>query len=113
MFSIDHVVRRDEGDVAILTIRRPRVLNALNDEVYAQLTNHFTALKEDPRISAVVLTGFGTKAFVSGADVNFLARITSTEQGFTTSERSKTGKSHRALWQAGRLRAQRHTGRRQ
>jgi len=88
-FSIDHVVRRDEGDVAILTIRRPRVLNALNDEVYAQLTNHFTALKEDPRISAVVLTGFGTKAFVSGADVNFLARITSTEQGFTTSERSK------------------------
>jgi len=88
-FRIDHVIRRDDGDVAVLTIRRPRVLNALNDDVYAQLTEQFTALKPDPRISAVVLTGFGTKAFVSGADVNFLARITSPEEGLATSQRSK------------------------
>lgn len=88
-FRIDHVVRRDDGDVAILTIRRPRVLNALNEEVYAQLTAHFTALATDPRIAAVVLTGFGTKAFVSGADVNFLGRIATPEDGFATAQRSK------------------------
>lgn len=88
-FRIERVLRRDEAGVAVLTIRRPQVLNALNDEVYQQLTDHFTALRDDPAIAAVVLTGFGPKAFVSGADVGFLARITSPEDGIATSERSK------------------------
>jgi enoyl-CoA hydratase/3-hydroxyacyl-CoA dehydrogenase len=88
-FEIHHVLRRDSGDVAVITIRRPRVLNALNQDVYAQLTQMFTALRDDPRINAVVLTGFGTKAFVSGADVNFLARIKTPAEGAETSQRSK------------------------
>lgn len=88
-FQIDLVIRRDEGDVAVLTIRRPRVLNALNDDVYEQLAAHATALGADPKIAAVVLTGFGPKSFVSGADVNFLAAIKSPAEGVTTSERSK------------------------
>lgn len=88
-FVIDYVSRHDDGDVAILTIRRPRVLNALNEDVYVQLTEHFATLKSDPRIAAVVLKGFGTKAFVSGADVRFLGNIASPEDGFTTSQRSK------------------------
>ena len=88
-FRIEQVIRRDEGDVAILTIRRPKVLNALNDDVYAQLAAHAEALRADPKIAGVVLTGFGPKAFVSGADVNFLAAIRSPAEGVTTSERSK------------------------
>jgi len=88
-FPISHVLRRDEGDVAVLTIRRPRVLNALDEAVYRELTEHFTAIRDDPAIVAVVLTGFGTKAFVSGADVNFLAKIETPEEGTATSERSK------------------------
>jgi enoyl-CoA hydratase / 3-hydroxyacyl-CoA dehydrogenase len=88
-FRIDHVLRRDVGDVAVLTVRRPRVLNALNDAVYAQLAEHAAAVRDDPRVAAVVLTGFGTKAFVSGADVSFLAGITTPEEGVATAERSK------------------------
>jgi enoyl-CoA hydratase/3-hydroxyacyl-CoA dehydrogenase len=88
-FRIGRVLRRDDGDVAVLTIRRPQVLNALNDEVYDQLGEHFAALRDDPRIAAVVLTGFGPKAFVSGADVGFLGKIGSPEEGVATSERSK------------------------
>jgi enoyl-CoA hydratase / 3-hydroxyacyl-CoA dehydrogenase len=88
-FQIDHVIRRDEGDVAVLTIRRPRVLNALNDEVYGQLAAHATALGADQKIAAVVLTGFGPKSFVSGADVNFLSKIRNPADGVATSERSK------------------------
>jgi enoyl-CoA hydratase / 3-hydroxyacyl-CoA dehydrogenase len=88
-FRIDHVVRRDDGDVAVLAIRRPQVLNALSDEVYAELYDHFTALRDDPAVAAAVLTGFGTKAFVAGADVKFLARIESPQMGLETSERSK------------------------
>jgi enoyl-CoA hydratase/3-hydroxyacyl-CoA dehydrogenase len=88
-FRVALVLRRDEGDVAVLTIRRPKVLNALNDEVYVQLGDQFAAIREDPRIAAVVLTGFGPKAFVSGADVGFLARISSPMDGVSTAERSK------------------------
>ncbi|MFI5309711.1 MAG: 3-hydroxyacyl-CoA dehydrogenase/enoyl-CoA hydratase family protein [Gemmatimonadales bacterium] len=88
-FRIDHVLRRDVGDVAVLTIRRPRVLNALNEEVYAQLAEHVAALRDSAKIVAVVLSGFGTKSFVSGADVNFLAEIETPAQGCATSERSK------------------------
>ncbi|MCR4339780.1 MAG: 3-hydroxyacyl-CoA dehydrogenase/enoyl-CoA hydratase family protein [Gemmatimonadaceae bacterium] len=88
-FRVSHVLRRDAGDVAVLTIRRPRVLNALNDDVFEQLYEHFVALHSDPRIAAVVLTGFGTRSFVSGADVGFLARIESPADGATTAERSK------------------------
>lgn len=88
-FRIEQVVRRDVGDVAVLTIRRPKVLNALNDDVYAQLAAHAEALRADPKIAGVVITGFGPKAFVSGADVNFLSAITSPAEGVTTSERSK------------------------
>ncbi|MHB2034633.1 MAG: enoyl-CoA hydratase/isomerase family protein, partial [Gemmatimonadaceae bacterium] len=88
-FEIPYVLRRDAGDVAVVTIRRPQVLNALNDEVYRQLHDRFTALRDDAGIRAVVLTGFGTKAFVSGADINFLASIATPDEGFRTSERSK------------------------
>lgn len=88
-FEIAYVLRRDEGDVAVLTIRRPQVLNALNDEVYAQLVRRISEVRDDPGIVGAVLTGFGTKAFVSGADVNFLGAITTPAEGAATSERSK------------------------
>ncbi|MDE3052738.1 MAG: 3-hydroxyacyl-CoA dehydrogenase/enoyl-CoA hydratase family protein [Gemmatimonadota bacterium] len=88
-FAIDCVLRHDDGDVAVLTIRRPQVLNALNDDVYAQLVRRFTEVRDDPGIAAAVLTGFGTRAFVSGADVNFLGAIGSPAEGVATSERSK------------------------
>ncbi|HEX7024160.1 MAG TPA: 3-hydroxyacyl-CoA dehydrogenase NAD-binding domain-containing protein, partial [Gemmatimonadales bacterium] len=88
-FEVPYLLRRDSGDVAVVTIRRPRVLNALNAALYDQLTRMFTSLRDDSRIAAAVLTGFGTKAFVSGADVGFLARITSPAEGVATSERSK------------------------
>jgi enoyl-CoA hydratase/3-hydroxyacyl-CoA dehydrogenase len=88
-FRIAHVLRRDVGDVAVITIRRPQVLNALNEAVYAQLAEHFTALRDDRSIRAVVLTGFGTKAFAAGADVQFLAGIRGRAEGVATAERSK------------------------
>lgn len=89
-FVIDLVLRRDDDGVAVLTIRRPQALNALSATVWAQLKAHFDALRTDASVKAVVLTGFGPKAFVSGADVNFLAGITSPAHGFETSQDSKT-----------------------
>ena len=87
-WEIPYVVRRDEGDVAILVIRRPQVLNALNQDVFSQLDRHILSIEDDDRIQAVVITGFGRKAFVSGADVSMLAAIESSEEGERLSQSS-------------------------
>lgn len=84
-WDIPHVLRRDHDGIAVLTIRRPQVLNALNQDVFDQIGRHFDDLATDASVRGVVLTGFGRKAFVSGADVSMLARIRSAEEGERTS----------------------------
>ena len=72
-WKIPVVIREDKGDVAIVKIRRPKVLNALSKEVFDQLEEVFAEIQKDPKIKGAVLTGFGTRAFVSGADIGMLA----------------------------------------
>ncbi|HUU00208.1 MAG TPA: 3-hydroxyacyl-CoA dehydrogenase/enoyl-CoA hydratase family protein [Myxococcota bacterium] len=88
-FEIDYIQRHDVGEVAWLRIRRPKVLNALNQQVFGQLERQFEAIKKDGKIKAAVLSGFGIKAFVSGADINFLAGIETPEQAFDSTQQSK------------------------
>ncbi|MCE7868895.1 3-hydroxyacyl-CoA dehydrogenase/enoyl-CoA hydratase family protein [bacterium CPR1] len=80
-WEIPQVLREDVEGVAVLSIRRPRVLNALNHEVLAQLDRHLQAIEADPAILGVVLTGAGNKAFVSGSDIGILAAVSSPEEG--------------------------------
>jgi enoyl-CoA hydratase/3-hydroxyacyl-CoA dehydrogenase len=84
-FPIRAIQRKDKDGVAVLKIRRPKVLNALNQAVFDEIRETFDALNEDRSVEAVVLTGFGVKAFVSGADVKFLAKIETPEQAEATS----------------------------
>lgn len=74
-WKIPKVFREDKGEIAIVKIRRPKVLNALNAEVFKQLEETFSAIQKDPKIKGAVLTGFGTRAFVSGADIEMLAGL--------------------------------------
>jgi len=79
-WKIPVVLRQDKGEVAIVKIRRPKVLNALNEDVFEQLREVFTAIQEDQKIKGAILTGFGTRAFVSGADIGMLAAQKSAEE---------------------------------
>src|SRR5258708_26531482 len=54
--------------VATITLNRPEVYNALNDEITFELQDAFKAVAKDPTIRVVVLTGEG-KAFCSGQDL--------------------------------------------
>jgi enoyl-CoA hydratase/3-hydroxyacyl-CoA dehydrogenase len=72
-WKIPVVFREDKDDVAIVKIRRPKVLNALNEDVFEQLRDLLLGIQKDPKIKGAVLTGFGTRAFVSGADIGMLA----------------------------------------
>ena len=65
---------REEG-LAIVTIDRPAVRNALNDETIAELTYVFGQIEKDEKIQVVIVTGAGDKAFVSGADIGELQKV--------------------------------------
>ncbi len=82
---IPQVVRRDEGDVAILMIRRPAVLNALNDDVIAQVKERVEEVGKDAKVKALVITGFGTRAFVAGADIKELSVLETEKQAYDKS----------------------------
>ncbi len=91
-WKISNIVRSIKNNVAILTIRRPRVLNALNSTIMNELMDHFTDIENNPSIIGTVLTGFGIKAFVSGADIKQLAACKTPEDGYKIS-----GKFHEVL----------------
>ncbi len=63
-----------EAPVAVVTIDRPKVLNALNDATIAELSRAFDELGAREDIRCIILTGGGDKAFVAGADIGELAR---------------------------------------
>ncbi|MFP4482124.1 MAG: enoyl-CoA hydratase/isomerase family protein [Thermovirgaceae bacterium] len=69
----------DIGDgVRVLTLNRPRALNALSAEILGQLKEAFSAAGEDPSVRVILLTGSG-KAFAAGADLAALAGFTKDE----------------------------------
>jgi enoyl-CoA hydratase len=63
-----------DGATAILTINRPKVLNALNSATLDELRRAVLGFKHDPGVRCVVITGAGEKAFVAGADITELAQ---------------------------------------
>ena len=60
---------RDDQGVATITLNRPERLNALTFEVYRELTDTFAALRDEPDVRVVIITGAG-RAFCSGGDVH-------------------------------------------
>ena len=69
------VLIRTEGRVGILTLNRPKQLNALNSALMDELGAALTAFDADPDIGCVVLTG-SEKAFAAGADIGAMATYT-------------------------------------
>lgn len=77
--SYRNLLRQDEGGVAVVTVNRPEKLNALDEATIGELHACFAALAAAPEVRAVVLTGAGEKAFVAGADVAELSRLSGPE----------------------------------
>jgi enoyl-CoA hydratase len=65
--------------LAVVTIDRPKVLNALNAETLTELSEIFEELAADPEIRVILLAGAGDRAFVAGADIRELAALTPEE----------------------------------
>ena len=67
--------RRPDGSVW-MTLNRPQIHNAFDDQLIAELTAELIRLSEDPGVRAIVLTGSG-KSFSAGADLNWMRRTAS------------------------------------
>jgi enoyl-CoA hydratase len=70
-------VEEREG-IAVVTIDRPKKLNALSAATMAEVEAAFRSLGANESVRAVIVTGAGERAFVAGADIAELARETST-----------------------------------
>lgn len=71
-YQYETLLCEQQDDVMVVTINRPKVLNALNDTVFREIGEVFTEMKYDKKIKAAVLTGAGDKAFVAGADISMM-----------------------------------------
>lgn len=75
MGFVDYEVK---GAVGIVTINRPKALNALNSEVLNDLEAVFDGIDQET-VRCVVLTGAGDKSFVAGADIGEMSTLTKAE----------------------------------
>jgi enoyl-CoA hydratase len=74
--ALANVLYVKKGSIAHVTVNRPKVLNALNTPTWTDLRAAFEDAQEDEAIRGVILTGAGEKAFIAGADISELARVT-------------------------------------
>lgn len=89
MSQYETILVEVQAPLATVTINRPKVLNALNDQVIAELSSAFRALTDDKSVRVVILTGAGEKAFVAGADINEL-KVCDVRAGIDKSIRGQT-----------------------
>src|SRR5712672_3817096 len=82
--TLENVSYEKKGAVAYVTVNRPKVLNALDAKTIRELRTAFEDARDDGSDRGVILTGAGGKAFVAGADIAEVARVTAVEAAAMT-----------------------------
>lgn len=75
-----------ENQLAIITLNRPKRLNAINSQLIADLSSAIDLIAKDNEIRAVIITG-GVEYFCAGADISEIVHIKEVDQGFEFSRR--------------------------
>src|SRR5262245_50900785 len=77
--TLKNVLYDKKGDIAYVTLNRPKVLNALNQQTWEDLRAAFEDARDDAAVRGVIITGAGDKAFIAGADISELANVAAVE----------------------------------
>jgi enoyl-CoA hydratase/carnithine racemase len=77
--SLETVLYEKKDAIAYVTVNRPKVLNALSHQTWADLRTAFEEAQGDGQVRGVILSGSGDKAFIAGADISELAQVTAVE----------------------------------
>ena len=67
------ILTETKANVGLITLNRPKALNALSPELITELVTAAEEFEADPAIGAIVITGAGNKAFVAGADIKVMS----------------------------------------
>jgi len=67
------VIYEKKGRIAYITLNRPEVLNAMNNQMINELNDAWVDFKNDPEVWAGIISGAGGKAFSAGVDVKMFA----------------------------------------
>jgi enoyl-CoA hydratase len=104
MNMLEHVFEtilvEKDGPVAIVTLNRPSVLNALNTKLLGELSFVLFELDRNDEVRTVIVTGSGERAFAAGADISELHELSSAIEG---AQKARTG--HSITRQIERMRA--------
>ncbi len=73
--DFDNVILEKQDRIGILTINRPKALNALNKDTLLDIKAAVEAVRDDEDIDVLIITGSGDKSFVAGADISFMQDI--------------------------------------
>ena len=73
--SYENILVEIRDAVAVVTLNRPKVLNALNAATLKELGSAIGELSANSAVRAILLTGAGEKAFAAGADIQELAKV--------------------------------------
>jgi enoyl-CoA hydratase len=68
MTTYQHIIVEQKGAVGVITLNRPKMLNALSFGVFREIAKAVDALEAEPKIGCIVVTG-SDKAFAAGADI--------------------------------------------
>ncbi|EIZ80157.1 enoyl-CoA hydratase [Novosphingobium sp. Rr 2-17] len=99
--SYETILVETKGAVTLVTLNRPKALNALNSVVLGELIDAFSAFEADTAQRCAVITGSGEKAFAAGADIKEMADKPSAEfyaQDFFSGWTDKLVKAVRKPW---------------
>ena len=75
LMDYENILVNVNDSVAVITFNRPKALNALNHALLTELSTALDAIAVNADIRVLVLTGSGEKAFVAGADITELAKL--------------------------------------
>lgn len=75
MSNFSNIKLEENKSEALITINRPKFLNALNQQTLEEINKAFDVLSNNNKLRGVIITGSGDKAFVAGADINEFLRV--------------------------------------
>ncbi|MGZ3496537.1 MAG: enoyl-CoA hydratase/isomerase family protein [Vulcanimicrobiaceae bacterium] len=86
----ENIIVESDGQVATITLNRPKSLNALNAQLLGELSLALLELERNHDVRAIVITGSGEKAFAAGADIGELNALSNALEG---AEKARVGQA--------------------
>ena len=87
--ELENVLYEVQDGIGVITINRPKVLNALNAQTLADIRSAFEAAGADGSVGVVILTGAGEKSFIAGADISEIKSLENYEDAKAFADRGQ------------------------